>query len=161
MTPVPPPSQAMGSPHKRSNKLPKPGFQLRLAGSFLGIAALALLVQMLLLGLRLTELASELSVGGVELKRALPDLLMGVTAFSFGILMPLALALGVLITFRTAGPIYRFERYLQAVALGEPQGECRVRKGDEFQELCDLINLALEAERRKATPASSEMKEAA
>jgi hypothetical protein len=46
---------------------------------------------------------------------------------------------GVLATFRLTGPIDRIERHLEAVARGEDPAPCRIRKGDEFQELCDRV----------------------
>jgi hypothetical protein len=49
---------------------------------------------------------------------------------------------GVLSTFRIAGPIYRFEQYLRQVVKGEAEGPCRIRDGDELWDLCDLINQA-------------------
>ena len=61
---------------------------------------------------------------------------------SFGMLLPLTIAVGILVTFRIAGPVYRFEKYLKQVIDGEEVGPCRIRDGDEFQELCELINQA-------------------
>jgi signal peptidase II len=59
---------------------------------------------------------------------------------SFGMLLPLTIAVGILVTFRIAGPIYRFESYIKSVLRGEEVGPCRIRMGDEFQELCELLN---------------------
>jgi hypothetical protein len=81
-------------------------------------------------------------------------LLLEVLLFSFAVLLPSVLAIGVLLTFRVAGPIYRFERYLEDVAAGRDTGPCRIREGDQLQELCDRINAALEARPLRAQDAA-------
>jgi signal peptidase II len=52
---------------------------------------------------------------------------------------------GILITHRIAGPIYKFERYLESIARGEEQGDCKLRKGDELHDLCERLNTAVRA----------------
>lgn len=133
----------------RKNRLPKPKIQLRLVLGFLGVSTLALSAQVLLLANRLMRLSQDLPVSGDEIRSALPGLLSEVFLFSFLVLLPSVLAIGVMLTFRMAGPIYRFESYLGDVVAGKETGPCRIRKGDELQELCDLINAALD---QKAKP---------
>ena len=60
-----------------------------------------------------------------------------------GLMIPLTLFTGILVTFRVAGPVHRFEQHLKAIANGEDPGDCYIRKGDEFTELCELINSAV------------------
>jgi nitrogen fixation/metabolism regulation signal transduction histidine kinase len=62
-------------------------------------------------------------------------------------LVPMTVGVGILATFRIAGPIYRFETYLDQVARGEEVGPCKLRKGDQLQGLCEKINEALAAAR--------------
>ncbi|NOT30635.1 MAG: hypothetical protein HOP15_09340 [Planctomycetes bacterium] len=138
----------------RKNRLPKPALQLKLVLGFMGVSTLALCSQVLLLANRLMYLSQELPVSGEEIRSVLPELLTEVFVFSFLVLLPSVLAIGVLLTFRLAGPIYRFERYLADVAAGRESGPCRLRKGDQLQELCDLINAALEARPRRLTEKS-------
>jgi hypothetical protein len=71
--------------------------------------------------------------------------------FSFGIVLPLTIAVGVLATFRIVGPIYRFETYLRGVLRGDQLGPCKIRKGDAFGEMCTLINEVTEPARRRET----------
>ena len=125
---------------RRRIKLIKPGLQLRLTGVFLGLSGLGFLLQALHVGLRLSEVSGHLPHDGTFLMSMLPELPIEILLFSFGMLMPLTLAVGVLITFRIAGPIYRFEQFLQAVKSGKQIGPCKLRTGDELQELCQLIN---------------------
>ena len=144
--------------HRRRIKLIRPRLQLKLVGSFVGLAALAMLLQFILLGARLTRAASDLSDGGGQLADLVPGMLLSVLAISCAVLLPIIFAFGVLITFRVAGPVYRFETYLGQVARGEDVGPCRIRKDDELHDLCDRINEAVSAlrERQGADEASTE-----
>jgi methyl-accepting chemotaxis protein len=128
----------------RWNKLVKPWFQMRLVLIFATIATISLLMQFLLMQSRMVEMASAMPDGGDYVVDALPDTLRDVLLVSFGVLLPLILAVGVLVTFRIAGPVYRFEQYLKQVAEGKTVGPCRIRKDDELQDLCSAINRALE-----------------
>jgi len=141
---------------RRRIKLIKPGLQLRLTGIFLGLSGLGFLLQSLHVGLRLSEVAGNLPHDGTYLVSMLPELPIEILLFSFGMLMPLTVAIGVLVTFRIAGPIYRFEQFLKAVHSGTQIGPCKLRKGDELQDLCELINQVTEPLRRQQrTPEDS------
>jgi signal peptidase II len=136
-------------PYRRRIKLIKPRLQLKLVGVFVGLSALGFLLQSLHVGLRLSELAANVPEGGTYLMAVMPELPLEILLVSFGMLLPLTIAVGILVTFRIAGPVYRFEKYLKAVIRGEETGPCRIRKGDEFQELCELINQASAAFRER------------
>ncbi len=127
---------------RRHVRLIKPRLQLKLIGIFVGLSGLGFLLQSLHVGLRLSELAATVPEGGTYLMAVMPELPLEILLVSFGMLLPLTIAVGILVTFRIAGPVYRFEKYLQQVIRGEEVGPCRIRKGDEFQELCELINQA-------------------
>ncbi len=130
-------------PYKRRRKLVKPKIQLKLVGAFVGVSVLGFLLQYILLAKELTELALSMPEGGAVLAAKAPTLLLSVLAISFGLLFPLTVAVGIVLTFRIVGPIYRFEQYLGAVARGEETGPCRIRRNDELHELCDTINMAV------------------
>lgn len=127
---------------RRSRKLIQPGLQLRLIASFVGLAAFALCGQFLLLGYRLTDATASMDGAGGQLAAEIPRVMLEVLTFSLLILLPVIFAFGVLLTFRIAGPVYRFEQYLQGLAAGEELGPCRIREGDELQNLCEAINAA-------------------
>jgi len=135
--------------HQRRIKLIKPRLQLKMIGVFVGLSALGFLLQSLHVGLRLSELSASMPEGGSYLMAVMPELPLEILLVSFGMLLPLTIAVGILVTFRIAGPVYRFEKYLKAVIRGEEVGPCRIRKGDEFQELCELINEATAATREQ------------
>jgi len=137
---------------KRRVKLIKPSLQLKLVGTFVGMTALTLLLQYLLVTAHLTEAATRMPDGGSHLMSILPEMMMKVLLLSFLVVLPLMFCVGVLTTFRIAGPVYRFEQYLTAVAQGKEDGPCRLRKGDELWDLCDKINEATAALRHMQLP---------
>ena len=129
---------------KRKTKLIQPRLQLKLVASFLGISALALLLQFLVFGMRLSQAASIMPDGGAYLTAYKSKLLLETLTFSFGLLLPLSFAVGILITFRIAGPVHRLEDHLRRIARGEEVGRCTLRKGDDLQSLCERVNEAVE-----------------
>jgi signal transduction histidine kinase len=140
------------SKYKRRIKIIKPRLQLKLVGVFVGLAALSVLLQSVLLANRLTNLSVNVPVGGQYLVDAMPSIISEILIFTFGLVLPLIFAVGVLITHRIAGPIYRFEEHLKDVTEGRYAGPCRIRAGDELQELCDAINGAVQHLQAKADP---------
>ncbi len=144
----------MESPRlKRRITLIQPRLQLRLVGTFAGMCALGLLAQSLVLGAQLTSVARELPSGGVRLGQALPGILVQGLALSFALLVPALLVIGIRATFRIAGPLYRFEQHLQAVARGEWPEPCPIREADDLQDFCKSLNAALESARAQGEAA--------
>ena len=146
---------------KRRNKLPKPRFQLRLAGTFMALVALSLFVQTLVCGAQFAVLASRLDGSESELISALPGLLGRSLLYGSLLIVPALGIIAIYITFRMAGPIYRFEMHLRSVIAGEATRPCKIREGDHHQELCDLINGALEAKAKQAASDDSTASEVA
>ena len=126
----------------RLRKLIKPRFQLKIVAAFVLLAAISVLLQAILLGHALGTLAE---LGGEQESRLLleaRDLVVSDLLLSFAVLMPLFLAVGILVTFRIAGPLYRLELHFRAMSEGKDPGPCRLRKNDELHDLCDWINRA-------------------
>jgi hypothetical protein len=141
--------------HARRRKLIKTKLQLKLIGVFVGLACVSALIQTLLVNHSLLALLGSPEQGASALRVDLPRLLLGNLALSLGLLVPAMGFVGLLVTHRIAGPVYRFEQHLSAYARGEDPGPCKIRPGDELQELCTIINLALERARsERAAPAS-------
>lgn len=134
---------------RRTRKLIKPGIQLRLAGIFAGLTVLCLLLQWLTFSSLLANAASAMPVGGDYLADLVPGLLFRSLLISMALALPLTLLVGVHVTHRLTGPIYRFESYLREVANGTQLGPCKIREGDDFAELCAQINAATEPVRRR------------
>ena len=133
--------------YKRRNRLPQPRFQLKLVASFAGMCVLALLGQVLVVGAQLTETSSMMSSGGVQLADAVPGIMTRSLLASAVLVLPALVLIGIRLTFRFAGPLYRIEQHLRSVAAGERPGHCRIRKTDDLQELCQLVNEALDSAR--------------
>jgi hypothetical protein len=137
----------------RSQKLIRPGLQLRLTLTFVGLTAFALLFQFLLFTSVTSSTLSDIP-GEVSLTfAAMPEAYLRVLLLSAGVVLPLTVAVGVLATFRVAGPIYGIMRFLSRLAVGEDPGECRIRRGDEYEDLCRLANDVAEAFRRRRSGA--------
>jgi hypothetical protein len=141
---------------RRKIKLIKPRFQLKLIGVFVGISALGFVLQSLHVAFRLSDLAASMPEGGASLMAVMPELPIEILIFSFGMVLPLTVAIGIFVTHRIAGPVYRFEQYLSSLARGEYLGPCRIRRGDELQDLCAIINQAVESLREEQEGASEE-----
>lgn len=132
---------------KRKQKLPQPRFQLRLIGAIAVICALTLVVHTILVGWQVMSLAGTLPSGGGHVAEALPSLLFRALGLSLVMVLPALLLIGVHLTFRIAGPLFRFERHLEQVAAGETTAPCAIRESDDLQDFCNLLNKGLEGAR--------------
>lgn len=142
---------------KRRRKLINPPLQLRMIGSFLGLLLVSFMLQSLLFASLLTEVASEMPEGGAYLQDRLPDVMVETIFYSVAVLLPLTIGLGILVTFRIAGPIHNFEQFLGRVARGEQVDPCKIRTGDELRDLCEAINRATEPLREEAAEREHEL----
>ena len=153
---VRPAAEAPEARSRRRQHLIKPGVQLRLSLLFAGLTVMCLLIQWLLFSSMLTSAAQRMPVGGEYLMDLVPSLLTRSILVSLGVALPLTMLVGIYSTFPITGPIYRFESYLGEVIKGTQLGPCKIRQGDSFGTLCDLINEATEPVRRRtAVPSES------
>jgi hypothetical protein len=125
----------------RIQKLILPGLQLRVILVLGCCALLAGLLQTILLSSTLAKLAGRASSDEARLLADIPSLVIPTLFVTAAVLVPGFLLIGALVTFRIAGPAYRLELYLRELARDEAHGECAIRSGDEFQSLCDAVNL--------------------
>ncbi len=132
---------------KRSIKLILPTMQLRLIGYFAGASILSLGLQYLLFSQAMSSLAAELPRDGVFVLERLPRILAGVFLTSAALIFPAIAWIGLQTTFRFAGPLYRFEIYLRGVVEDGNTEACKLRRGDQLQKLCRLMNQATRAQR--------------
>jgi hypothetical protein len=147
-------------PHiHRSKQLIQPRLQLRLILTFLGVSLIGLILQFVLFAATLSALASELPQDGPLLLERIPSYTLTVLAISLCVLFPLTITIGILTTFRVAGPLYRFEQHMKAIARGEDPGECRLRNGDQLQDLCETFNAALNTMRKQGWSARERVQE--
>jgi hypothetical protein len=125
---------------QRKKKLINPRLQLRLVVIFLCAAGLAVQVEAILITLTLTRLSRTLPNDGSELLEQLPEFVRTNLLLTFLLLAPLMLGVGIVATFRIAGPLHNFEKFLRAVRDGQQVDPCQIRKGDELQAICTLLN---------------------
>ena len=125
---------------ERKKRLVKTGLQLKVILTFIGIAVVASLFQVVLLNRSMAELAERMPHDGDLLMAELLPIARTNIGLSLAFLVPFMLGMGLILTHRIAGPIYRFEAFLEQVIRGENDGPVRIRKGDEFQELANRIN---------------------
>lgn len=140
--------------YKRRIKLIQPRLQLRLVAVFAGIAVLALLLQCLLFYQVMTLVATTLPTDGLIVLTEINQHLPRILAISLGLMLPAVFWIGILATFRIAGPVYRLENYLKQVARGEQPEDCRLRKGDQLVELCKAVNEATRPLRQRSAAAA-------
>ncbi len=121
---------------RRKIKLIDPAFQLRIVAVFVGLSVLSFLLQGLFITSRMGE--RGLAAGGPAV--ATPNIWVELFVLSIGLFLPLTIAVGIVLTHRIAGPAYRMEQHLRAVLRGEDSSTCKLRKSDELQGLCELMN---------------------
>jgi len=126
--------------YARKRKLIKPGLQLRLIAVFFCTAALAVQAEAILISYELARLAERMPTDGSLLLYEVPSFVRTNLLLTFALLVPLILGIGILTTFRIVGPIHRFERFLTDVRDGNATAPCAIRKGDELQDFCRLLN---------------------
>jgi len=126
--------------YRRRFRLILPRVQLRLIGALTSVAALALLLEYILMVRSVMEMASDLPHDRDILIAEASSSLAWVLGVALALLLPTLFVVAVLVSHKFCGPIYRFQMYLKAVIAGEERNECRLRKGDDLQELCELIN---------------------
>ena len=139
---------------KRKRKLIEPRIQIRFAILFLSTAALATLVQTIVFAAFVHLMAERAPNDGQFLLNEASSALLWSASITFLTLAPLTLALGVLSTFPIVGPLYRFRVYLGQIVSGEAEGPCRIRKSDDLQDLCVVLNQAVEQLRTTDSSAS-------
>lgn len=135
--------------YKRRKKLIDPRLQLWMTSVFLGLTALSLLMQLLLFMLAMSQIALTLPNDGELMWDQINERLYFVIGTSFAIFLPLTLLVGILTTFRVAGPVYRFKRFLANVREGRDPGYMRLRNGDKLQDLAEDLNATWTAVRER------------
>ena len=127
----------------RTNKVPKPWLQFKLIQPFLATAVICIVVQYGVVQFGLNALVMD-EPSGAELRDKASAVTLSSLYITLAVAIPLIFALGTFFTFRIVGPIYCLEKYLKSIISGQRPGDWHVRKEDELQDLCDLLNQAME-----------------
>ena len=128
----------------RRLKLINAPLQIKLTLIFVGMAALSLLLQVGLFTQSLARIARELPNDGPVLWSKMSSILFGVFLTSTVAFLPVIFIVGILVTFRIAGPLHRFKLHLASIAAGQRPTHVVLRKGDELSDLCELLNSAID-----------------
>jgi len=129
-------------PDRRKKKLILPRLQFRITLAFMATAVVVLAT----MGSLVTWLLSSDRIHVPPGAEPLLDQVHTILAVAFGmtmlLLVPLTIFVGLRVTHIVAGPVHRFDVFLNQVLRGERPPDCRLRHGDELQEICALINEA-------------------
>ena len=122
----------------RKQYIVKKGFQLR----FMVVIIIAMVLIALVTALSLYSAVMQTLVTQFHGENlALIQHAITYKLFVRSLLLIFAIAiLSVFISHRTAGPIYKFEQIIRALASGKVVQEIKLRKRDEFYELASAIN---------------------
>ncbi len=130
--------------YRRKQLLINPELQLKLILLSFALCLLTGLVQAAMSAVSFTSSEAYMEAQEAGFRNDLPGLLVDNLLITMGLMFPITMGIGLVLTHRIYGPVYRFEQYLGQVARGEATDICRIRKKDEFQNLCGLMNEALE-----------------
>ena len=127
---------------KIRNYLLSKDLQLRITLKFVVPALFLSVLSGLVVFLIVWPLLSEFAPDNL-IKQFQTIMVIGLFLCSIGIIC-LVTALGIVVTHRVAGPIYRIEQDLKRLLQGEKIEPIHIRRRDEFQELVDIINQVIE-----------------
>jgi nitrogen fixation/metabolism regulation signal transduction histidine kinase len=144
----------------RLRKLVRADIQLKLTLHSALLTVFALVLQSLLVLSTMSGVSAE-SAGPGDQHELIMNASLEALLLSLGIVLPLALAVGVLSTFRIAGPLHRFAEFMKETKRGDRPEDCVLRKGDELQDFCALLNEVTEPLRTPQKLQSDEEQEAA
>jgi HAMP domain-containing protein len=119
------------------------GFQIR----FMAVIIIAMVLIALVTGMSMYTAVMQTLVNQFH-GESLAVIQHAITAKLFvrSLLLIFAIAIiSVFISHRIAGPIYKFERIIEALAAGEKVREITLRKHDEFYRLAQAINSLIRA----------------
>lgn len=125
---------------RRRLRLVLPRIQIRLMLAFGGITVLALLLQHLLFLRVLSDMIAGVQDDGGTLVQDMHSISWRLLAGAFGLLLPVVILVGIAVTHRWCGPLYRMQQFLRETDQGNQPADCKLRQGDELTDFCDLIN---------------------
>jgi hypothetical protein len=143
--------------HRRRRRLIDQRLQLRFAAAIASVAVIGLIVQCLTLTQQVVVLASEVPNDREFVLGSLPGMLTTSMFVTLALMLPISLFVGVALTFPVVGPLYRIKTHLRALRDGTATGPCKIRKGDELQDLCDLINDVTQPQQRAEVPGADQV----
>ncbi len=147
---LPTPQEAYSAPppdfiRRRVKLIDKP-LQLQMIAAFLAVGVLAGLFQLTVMGNSMLTLSNSIGIRAESMMDFAPLYLARTLVITLLLVVPATVGLGVRVTHHVAGPAYRMRMYLEEVArTGAPERPCKVRDKDELQDVCALLNDAIDA----------------
>jgi hypothetical protein len=127
---------------RRRKKLVDPRLQWRFNFALLCVAGGSVLLQSVALAIGLLRMADELPHDGPVVVARIGGVILVNLILMAVLVVPLAITVGTILTFRVAGPLYRFRTFLDEVVSGARPADCQIRESDELHDFCDLLNRA-------------------
>jgi methyl-accepting chemotaxis protein len=124
----------------RTKKLIERGLQLRLVCWFASVAVVGLTLQFILLTATMSNLAPDLSTNPAERYEQISSAIQRILALSIVVVLPVSIVVGILTTFRIAGPIFRIRGFLLQLKRGDCPRDIVLRRGDALQDVAQLLN---------------------
>jgi hypothetical protein len=129
---------------KIRNLLINKKFQLRITLKFLVCALLFSVLNGVAIFFILWSALSEGIPGFGEIELYFRMATIQILALNGLLIIALITGLGIVVTHRIAGPVYRIQRELERVLQGEKVESIRLRRGDELHKFAEVINQVLE-----------------
>ena len=137
----------MARKNQRRQKLIRNDVQLKVVFITLFVSSLVLLINFQLSLAALWNLQNEITANtSVTLMlETMRRSLVSKFLVTVAVAIPLAAAVGILYSFKFSGPIHRFKLHFQGLRVGRWDQPCRLRDGDNLVDVCDTMNLAVDA----------------
>jgi hypothetical protein len=135
---------------RRTRNLIDYRLQLRITLWFMAVALLTMLFQYAILAATVSNLAAALPNDANTFLTEMSGPLLRTFASSLAIALVLTFAVGVLMTHKIAGPLYRLSRFLESTERGDCPDDVRLRRDDELHDFCALLNRTTAPLRRRA-----------
>ncbi len=133
------------SSHKRKKYIIKKTFQLKYIGTILLLILMTILLSGALVYYAVFPYLAD-KLANVYPQSRLVTMLANANLrllYSFWVLIPLAIWMGIMLSHRIAGPWYRLESMLLDIAKGNVGAPVKLRKGDELRSLAEAFNKAI------------------
>jgi hypothetical protein len=126
-----------------------PRLQSRMLTFVLAAIGTSLVVHSLVSVISLTAAARALPSDGKELHAMIVGMLLRDLLLALVITAPAFALLAMAAFMRVIGPLYRMRVFLRAVVEGRQKEPCRLRRDDELQDFCELLNQVTEPMRNR------------
>jgi hypothetical protein len=126
--------------NRRKRQFVRSDLQIKIVLVTLFVASLVLLINFQLGLSMLLKISSQPSISAAGILDQMRNELAFTFLVSVAFTIPLSICVGLLYSFRFAGPIHRFKTYFTDLVPGRWDTRCTLRRGDELLDVCDAVN---------------------